>query len=108
MPEVAGRLDEQVVVLTPTRTEDTEGGHTTEYTAAATVPADIRSLRGEERFAAAASETTVTHTVRLRWRDDVTAATRLQWGTRLLEVVGPPVELGRRRLLECYCAERVA
>jgi SPP1 family predicted phage head-tail adaptor len=105
--EVAGRLDERVVLSTPTPVDDNEGGKTTTWVTFATVPASIDSLRGEERFAAAASETTVTHKVLIRWHQDVTEKTRMTWGTRVLEVVGPPAVLKRRKLLECYCAERV-
>jgi head-tail adaptor len=43
----------------------------------------------------------------IRWIEGVTSRSRLQWGERLLDVVGPPVEVGRRKLLECDCAERV-
>lgn len=109
MTEVAGRMDERVTLSGPTRSDDGEGGTTSEYgpLVPAVVPAAIESLRGVERFQAASSETTVTHKVLIRWHPDVTARTRMTWGARVLEVVGPPVEVGRRRLLECYCAERV-
>jgi SPP1 family predicted phage head-tail adaptor len=105
--EVAGRMDERVLLSTPTSVDDDEGGKTSTWVTFASVPAAIDSLRGDERFAAAASETTVTHKVLIRWHPDVTARTRMTWGDRVFEVVGPPVELGRRKLLECYCAERV-
>jgi SPP1 family predicted phage head-tail adaptor len=107
MREVAGRLTERVIVLTPVTVEDDEGGKTTTYTTVASVPAAIENLTREERLQAAASETTVTHRVVIRWIEGVTSRARLQWGDRLLEVVGPPVEVGRRKLLECDCAERV-
>jgi SPP1 family predicted phage head-tail adaptor len=102
-------MDERVTLSGPTPVDDDEGGNTRTYAplVPATVPAAIESLRGVERFQAASSETTVTHKVLIRWHPSVTARTRLTWGTRVLEVVGPPVEIGRRRLLECYCAERV-
>jgi SPP1 family predicted phage head-tail adaptor len=105
--EVSGRMDERVTLSTPTDADDGEGGRTSAHVEFATVPASIDSLRGEERFAAAASETTVTHKVLIRWHQDVTEKTRMTWGTRVLEVVGPPAVLKRRKLLECYCAERV-
>jgi SPP1 family predicted phage head-tail adaptor len=107
MSEVAGRLTERVVIMTPVTVDDGEGGKSTTWTSIASVPAAVESLNRQERLQAAASETTVTHRVLIRWIDGVTATARLYWGTRVLEVVGPPAEIGRRKLLECDCAERV-
>lgn len=107
MSEVAGKLSERVIVQSPITVEDDEGGRTTTYSTIASVPAAIENLSRKERLQAAASETTITHRVVIRWLDGVTAKSRLQWGDRVLEVVGPPVEVGRRKMLECDCAERV-
>jgi SPP1 family predicted phage head-tail adaptor len=106
--EVAGRLSERVTLSSPIVVDDGEGGRTRTWLEVGTsVPASVESLRGDERIAVAASETTLTHRVMMRWRDDVTAKTRITWGARTLEVVGPPIEHGRLRLLECLCAERI-
>lgn len=109
MSEVTGSLHERVTLSTLARTEDGSGGYTQAPVALdpADVYADVESLRGEERLQALALDVTVTHKVRLRYHQAVNAQTRITWGTRVLEVIGPPVELIRRHLLECYCAERV-
>ena len=107
MSEVAGRLSERVVVMTPVTVDDDEGGKTTTWSTVASVKAAVEPLTRQERLQAVASETTVTHRVTIRWIADVTSRSRLHWGDRVLEVVGPPVEIGRRNLLECDCAERV-
>lgn len=38
--------------------------------------------------------------VRMRWRDDVKPNMRFVMGTRIMDIVGGPAELGRRELLE--------
>lgn len=107
--EVAGRLDQVVTLSGPVRTPDGAGGYATAIgpLQPARVHASIDALRGEERLQAAALEVSITHRVLIRWHPQVTEATRIQWGARVLEVVGPPAEIGRRQLLECLAVERV-
>lgn len=107
--EVAGRLDQIVTLSGPVRADDGVGGWTETFRPfqPARVSASVEALRGQERLQAAGTELQVTHRVLLRWHAQVTAATRLRWGARVLEVVGPPAEIGRRALLECLVAERV-
>lgn len=108
--EVAGRLDQPVQLSGPTRTSDGAGGWIVTH-APFTPPrvfAAVQALRGEERLQAAGAEIAVTHRVLLRWHPQVSEHTRITWGTRVLEVVGPPAEIGRRSLLECLAIERRA
>lgn len=108
--EVAGRLDQAVTLSRPTRTPDGEGGFVTpqQPLAPTRVYAAVEALRGQERLQAAGLEVAVTHRVLLRWHPQVTEHTRITWGTRVLEVVGVPAEIGRRHLLECLAVERRA
>lgn len=43
--------------------------------------------------------------IRIRWRSDVTADMRVQLGTREMEIVSGPAELGRRETMEFMCVE---
>ncbi len=106
--EVAGRMDTRVDLSGPTRVEDASGGYVTTFAPLTppTVYADVESLRGQERLQAEALEVGVTHKVLVRYHPQVTAHTRITWEGRVLEVIGPPVEIGRRHLLECWCSER--
>lgn len=108
--EVAGRLDQVVTLSGPVRTPDGQGGHvvTVEPLTPSRVAASVEALRGQERLQAAGVDLSLTHRVLLRWHPQVTSATRIQWGARVLEVVGVPAEVGRRQLLECLAAERLA
>ncbi|MFD1951872.1 head-tail adaptor protein [Sphingomonas arantia] len=38
--------------------------------------------------------------IRLRWRDDITADMRILHGTRVMQIIAGPVELGRRDGIE--------
>lgn len=38
--------------------------------------------------------------VRIRWRSDITADMRIVYGSRIMQLLGPPAELGRRQWLE--------
>ena len=108
--EVAGRLTERVVLSRTQLVDDGHGGWTEQPVALdpPEVFALIESLQGAERLQAAALEVALVFLVTLRWHAGVTAGTRITWLARSLdlEVNGPPVELGRKQMLQCYCSSR--
>ena len=108
----AGRLRERVTVINPTTVTDAAGQNTYNYGLGAgsvTVWAAVRNVSqlqstdgdiqpsGQERFQ-----------VRIRYRSDVDYDTRLDWGTRQLQVVG--IEnyrnLDHELILECEEADQ--
>lgn len=108
MTEIAGRLTERIQLTGITYEDDGAGG-------SIPVPgpldppevfAEIEGMRGTERMAAAAVEIALAYRVRVRYHAGITAHTKINWAGRVLEVIGPPVELQRRAFLELYCAER--
>jgi len=108
MSEVAGKLTERVGLSAVTYADDGAGGQVPTWGPLdpPVVFAQIEGLRGAERMAAAAIEVTLAYRVRLRYHPGIDAHTRIDWSGRVLEVIGPPVELQRRAYLELYCAER--
>lgn len=106
--EIAGRLTERVQLFRVELVDDGHGGHV--ETPVPLVPfetfAHVEAMQGSERLQALALEVALLYLVTLRYRADVTAGTRITWGSHVLEVHGPPVELLRRQLLQCYCSER--
>ena len=70
--------------------------------------AQIDALQGMERLQAQSIEVTLAYLVTMRWHSGITAGTRITWTSRAmtLEVNGPPVEIVRRQLLQCYCSAR--
>lgn len=83
-----GRLRHQVAIQARTRTSDGQGGATDTWATvtAGTVWAAIEPASGAEVFAAHQLQQRVTHKVTLRYRDEVTTANRLLYGTRVLNI----------------------
>jgi len=108
MTEIAGRLTERIALSAATFADDGSGGQIPTWAPLdpPEVFAQVEGLRGAERMAAAAVEVTLAYRVRLRYHAGIDAHTRIDWAGRVLEVIGPPVELQRRAFLELYCAER--
>lgn len=109
VPVHIGLLRDRVGLVREVLADDGTGGQVVTREALrgpATFPAQVQPLRSEERLRSAATEAGLAYRVLLRYHPDVTAATRVTWGTRTLEVVGPPIEHGHRHLLECLCQER--
>ena len=110
--EIAGRLVERVELSHVQLVDDGHGGQI--ESPVPLVPpmafAEIDALTGAERLQAQAIEVTLAYLVTMRWHAGVTAGTRIAWPARalVLEVNGPPVEIVRRQLLQCYCTARGA
>lgn len=107
----AGRLRDRVSLSRVVLTDDGNGGQTTTAVALrgpSRIPAEVTPLRSDERLRAGLSEAGLTHRVVLRYHPDVTAATRVNWEGRSLEVIGAPITHGQRQWLECLCQERTA
>lgn len=104
-----GRLRDRVTLSRIALTDDGKGGQTAApvtLRGPARVPADVTPLRSDELLRAGLSEAGLTHRVVLRYHPEVTAATRVSWEGRSLEVVGAPIVHGHRQWLECLCQER--
>ena len=111
MTDRPGSLRERVRLEREVRAADAGGGAQVSWmplSHAPTVWARIEPLAGQELVQAMRLQARITHKVTMRWRGDVTAAMRLIWGTRILNVrtVLNPDE--RRRYLELYCEEGAA
>lgn len=83
-----GRLRQQVAIQARTRTSDGQGGATDSWVTltAGTVWAAIEPASGAEVFAAHQLQQRVTHKVTLRYREEITTAHRLLYGSRVLNI----------------------
>lgn len=87
--------------------DTTTGATAITWTALATgrkIPAKISPSMGKEFWQGQQIQDTITHTVIMRHRSDVTAKMRLVFGTRVLSIQGPPQnwdELGQWMVLRC-------
>lgn len=69
------------------------------------VSASIEPLRGRELFAAQEHHSEVTTRIRIRYRDGVTAAQRVKFGTRVLNILAVLNREERDIELELMCSE---
>lgn len=108
--ELSGRLSDVVTLEGRVRTRDTQGGFSEAYERLdpGRVHAEVLSAAAQERVAAAGTEAEYTHRVTIRWHPGVTEHARILWRGRVLEVVSPPIEIGRRWAMELLCRERGA
>ena len=93
----AGALRHRVTILRPVQaTSATSGEVTTTWEEVATVFAQVKPRSAYQREQAAQTIGTVTHDVFMRWTADMIAGRRLQFGTRILKPVGPPINVDER------------
>jgi len=101
-----GLLDKQVIIKQPTEAH-VRGQVITTWSTLATVWAQVLPGTSREAYRAAQVEGSIQYLVRIRNRNDVTGKDRLLWNDRLMEILGPPLQVVVQgtRLLELKCAE---
>lgn len=105
----SGRLRERAAIQAATVTQNTSGELIESWATETTVWAQVLPGSVSERFSAAASQraSEITHTVRMRFRTDITPKKRLLWETRILEILGHMDPDGRRKTLVVMCKEEL-
>ena len=86
------RMTHRVTIQSASRVSDGQGGFTETWADGDTVWAAIEQKKSWERFQAQQTQTPVIWAVLMRYRSDVTTATRLKYGTRVLwvkEIINP-------------------
>lgn len=99
----------RVTIQSRTIAQDALGQAIESWSTVATVPADVRMASGGERVVSGADQelATITHVVRMRYRDDVTPLARFLHGERTLDIESAVDPDGRGRELVCMCVERL-
>lgn len=103
----AGRLRHRVTIQNFTTTRDASGQPIRTWFDAATVWAEVAPISGRELVASGAVSAEATIRVWMRFRRDVSAASRLLCLNGpiklILDVVGPPIPDGKCTRLEILC-----
>lgn len=99
----AGRYRERVQVQQLAEGVDTSGGPTLTWTLRGNRWANIRPMKGDDRFLGEVARNTVSHEIRLRYWSSVTAQDRVVFGSRSFSIASLTNvdELGRELLLLC-------
>jgi len=100
-----GALRHRLLLEAASRTSDGAGGFVVAWSPAAYVWAGVDPRAGRETRRADATETRVTHAIRIRRRPGISPAMRFREGTRIF-AIHAVLEIGaKRRWLECLCEE---
>lgn len=85
----AGRLRHRVTIEQPSDAQDSStGALTRSWSTLATVWAEIAPLSAKEFIAAQAVDSEVSARITIRYRDDVTAAMRIVYGSTVYNIAG--------------------
>lgn len=76
----------RVTIQSVSQASDSQGGYTDTWTDGDTVFASIEPIKAWEKMQAQQMQVPVTHKITMRYRSDVTAASRLKFGTRIFWV----------------------
>ena len=82
----AGALRERVTIEQATRVTDGVGGASTNWSELATVWALVMPQSGRETLTGGRVEAQQSYKIKIRYRDDVTAAMRVIWMARTLNI----------------------
>ena len=106
MASGASAYRHRVTLQQAARTPDGMGGFAEAWQGIATVWAEVQPLTGKAYLAAQQVQSSVSHRVRIRYRDGVTPDMRVMFGTRhfAIDAVLCPDE--RKRELHLMCVER--
>ena len=102
-----GQLRERVTVEQPTRTTTDLGESQLNWSTYATRWASVEGVSSREALQFGQQQVEITHKVRMRYLDGLTAQMRLKWRSRTLDVVSV-LEYGNRSEHVLICQEQVA
>ena len=104
-----GELNCRCILLKETQVPDDQGGYETIYITRATVWAKIIALTAKtvEQYDQLTPE--ILHRIIIRYRRDMAVTDRIQYGDRIFEQIGPPIDVEEKHaFLRLECREVVA
>jgi SPP1 family predicted phage head-tail adaptor len=102
----AGILNKRIDIQGITKTTDGMGGFTETYTTiASSVAAAIWPVSGKEQIQAGQNKMTITHRIRIRYRNNMKSAYRVKFGDRYFDIESIINPSERNELLEMLCKE---
>ena len=92
----AAQLDKRIIIQSKTVTTGSDGSLSDSWTDDATVCVQFMKAASREFLAAQQVNSDVTHVLKFRFREGVTASHRLKFGTRIMNIAGPPINTEER------------
>ena len=102
-----GAMRHRVQIVNKIRTDDGYGGFTETTTTIATVWADVRQLSSGEVFRRQHLDDSATHSIRIRYRTDVTTEQQIIYAGRTFAIRATKDEDERHRFLVLTCEEGI-
>ena len=103
----AGRLRHQVVIQTPTETNDSQGQAIKSWGTFATVHAAVEPMSGREYFGASQINADTSTKITIRWLSGITAKMRVSYDSKLYNIEAIRNIGERDRQIELMCSEGV-
>lgn len=101
-----GTLTDRVILKRRVTTDEDEGGEVVIFSTLATVWARVRVLSARQAVLDDARGHSISHSVVLRFRNDLSPGDRIVYRGRNLDIVSTSDINGRRAYLSCACTER--
>jgi SPP1 family predicted phage head-tail adaptor len=102
-----GKLRHRITIEQVTETQDIDGSVIETWTTFATAQASIEPVSGREYFAAQSTQAEVTHRIRLRYLSGVTPKMRVNYNSRIFDILSVININERNRELQLMCRESV-
>jgi SPP1 family predicted phage head-tail adaptor len=102
-----GKLRHRISIEHVTETQDTGGSVIETWSVYATVQAFIEPISGREYIAAQSTPVDVTHRVRLRYLSGITPKMRVNYSTRIFDILSAIKVVERNRELQLMCRESI-
>ena len=104
-----GELNSRISILKEMKVPDDQGGYIVNYAPRVILWAMITTLTAKTLDQYEQLSPELLHRVVIRYRRDVAVTDRIQYGDRLFEQIGPPINEGERNAyLRLECREVVA
>jgi SPP1 family predicted phage head-tail adaptor len=104
----AGRLNKKVTIQQVTETQDGKGGIIPAWATFAPAWAAIEPLAGKEYLSSKQVNAETSVKIRIRYLANITSKMRVKYGTRIYEIVSPPIDVREgNREIHLMCKEQI-
>jgi len=103
--QTISELNKRITLQAQTKTPDGAGGFQVVWVDMATIWAKKTTHRSDEAMQAMAMTGTAIHNYRIRYRTGIKSSWRIKDGDKYLNIIGPPIEVERKRWLDIMCKE---